>query len=44
MYYKSFYGFSPLSMTSQGNTHIGIGMIDGLGKINGNINPLVFYL
>ena len=36
MYYKGVYGISLLSTTLQGDTHIGIAILNGSGKINGN--------
>ena len=36
MYYSSIYNISSLSTTSQGDTHVGISMLNGSGKINGN--------
>ena len=36
IYYMGIYGISSLSMTSQGDIHIGIAMLNGSGKINGN--------
>ena len=36
MYYLGIYNISPLSTKSQGDTHIGIEMINESGKINSN--------
>ena len=36
MYHRGIYGISSLRITLQGDTYIGIEMVNGSGKINGN--------